>query len=69
MHLYLRLVNESGDSLIEPEKGFLSMDWICCLRFSEVTNNPDTEGKPRSITLYLCFINVIHLSLMLYAFK
>ena len=49
IHLYLHLVNESGDSLIEQEMGFLLVDWICYPWFSEVSDNPNTAGKPRSI--------------------
>ena len=43
--------------------------WLSFLWFSEVTDNPDTKGKPWSITPILVFSNIIHLSPMLCAFK
>ena len=52
MHFYLRLVNKSGDPLVEqvPEEGFHSVEvgYDNC-DTSKVSDNPNTAGKPRSI--------------------
>ena len=68
MHIYFRLVNESGDPSVEqsPEEGFHSVEVGSedCVT-SEISDNPDTVGKPRSIRPLPCvFINIIHLSFM-----
>jgi hypothetical protein len=57
MHLSLRLVNESGDSIVEQvfKEGFQSMEVgpdICGI--SDRTNNPNTTGKPQSIQTFPC---------------
>ena len=68
MHIYLCLVNKSGDPSVEqvPEEGFHSVEVGTegCVT-SEISDNPDTVGKPRSIQPLPCvFTNIIHLSLM-----
>ena len=49
MHLYLRLVNESGDPLVEQvlEEGFHSVE-VGSDNYdtSKVTDNPNTVDKP-----------------------
>jgi hypothetical protein len=72
MHLYLIIVDESGDPIVEQafEAGFHSE--AVGLESGAViytSDNPDTVGKLRSINRSLCFINVNHLSLMPVAFK
>ena len=69
MHLYLHLVNESGDSIFEQEKGFLSWIGYVFCDYSKVTDNPDTEGKPRSINQFLVFYKCYSHKSMLCAFK
>ena len=58
MHIYLCLVNASGDPSVEqvPDEGFHSMEvgFVDCVN-SEIFDNPDIEGKPQSITLLLEF--------------
>ena len=68
MHIYLRLVNESGDPSVEQvlEEGFhfVEVGIKGCVT-SEIFDNPDTVGKPRRIQpLPYVFTNIIHLSLM-----
>ena len=52
MHNYLRLVNESDDPCVEQvqEEGFHSVEVGSegCV-VSEISDNPDTAGKPQSI--------------------
>jgi len=68
MHIYLCLVNESGDPSVEQvlEEGFHSVQvgtegYVT----SEISDNPDTIGKPRSIQPLPCVLtNIIHLSLL-----
>jgi hypothetical protein len=52
MQIYLCLVNESGDPGVEQtlEEGFHSMEFGSkgCVVF-EISDNPDTAGKPRNI--------------------
>ena len=70
MHLYLRLVNESGDSIGGQEEGFLSVGigHLFC-GFLKRPTTPSSQAKPRSITISLYFTNIIHISLILVAFK
>ena len=58
MHIYLCLVNVSGDPSVEQvlEEGFHSVevgsrDYVT----SKISDNPDIKGKPQSITLSLEF--------------
>jgi len=68
MHIYLCLVNESGDPSVEQvlEEGFHSVQvgtegYVT----SEISDNPDTIGNPRSIQPLPCVLTtIIHLSLM-----
>jgi hypothetical protein len=64
MHLYLRLVNESGDPLVEqvPEAGFHSEE----VGF-DICGTQHHRQAPEHTTISLCFTNIIHLSLMLCA--
>ena len=58
MHIYLRLVNESGDPSVEQvlEEGFHSMEvGFDIYGPSEESNNPNIKGKPRSINPFLMF--------------
>ena len=68
MHLYLRLVNEGCDSIVEQasEVGFHSEEvGVYSCGVSEISNNPDTTSKPRSIQPLPCVLtNIIHLSLL-----
>jgi len=62
MHIYFRLVNESGDPSVEqsPEEGFHSVEVEsegCGI--SRVTNNLDTIGKPRSIQPLPCVLQIL----------
>ena len=62
MHLYLRLVNESGDPLVEQvfEEGFHSVDVgsVSC-DTSEVSDNPNTASKTRSINPFPCDLQML----------
>jgi hypothetical protein len=52
MHSYLRVVDESVGSIVEPvsEEGFLSVEVsIDVYGTSEEPNSPEFIGKPRSI--------------------
>ena len=52
MHLYLRLVNERGDPIVEQasEVGFHSKAvGLESGVFPDISDNPDTVGKPQSI--------------------
>ena len=62
MHLYLRLVNESGDPFVEqvPEEGFQSVGVgfdICGT--SKDTVNPTIVGKPQSIKPFPCVLQML----------
>ena len=49
MHLYLRLVNESGDPIIEQASEAGSHSEAVGLEsggFPDISDNPDTTGKP-----------------------
>ena len=73
-HAYLLMFSDrEWNPVVEelPKVVFLSsgVGYLFC-GFSEVIDNPGTEGKPRSINPFsLCFTNVIHLTLMLVAFE
>ena len=71
MHLYLCLANKSGDLIVElaSEAGFHSEAvGLESLGFSDVSDNPDTAGKPWSTWTFPCaFINVSHLHILLVA--
>ena len=58
MHLYLRLVNESGDPSVEQvlEEGFhfVEVGSEDC-DISRISDNPDTAGKPQSINHFIMF--------------
>jgi hypothetical protein len=73
MHIYyLRIVDESGDPIVEQasEAGFhLETIGLESGAVIDASDNPDTVGKPQSINCSLCFINVNHLSLMPVALK
>ena len=59
MHFYLRLVNESGDLIVEQsfEVGFHSEEvGLESGSFHDVSNNPDTVGKPQSIQPFPCVL-------------
>ena len=58
MHLYLCLVNKSGEPLVKqvPEAGFHSMEvGFDIYGPSEESDNPNIEGKPQSINPFLVF--------------
>jgi len=59
MHLYLRLVNEGGDPLAKQafEAGSHS-DGVGLESggFPDLSDNPDTIGKPQSIQPFLCVL-------------
>jgi len=62
MHIYFRLVNESGDPSVEqsPEEGFHSVEvGSGDYGISRVTNNPDTIGKPQSIQPLPCVLQIL----------
>ena len=52
MHLYLRLVNESGDPIVKQASEVAFHSEAAGLEsggFPDVSDNPDNAGKPRSI--------------------
>jgi hypothetical protein len=56
MHLYLRLVNKSGEPLVEqvPEVGFHYVEVGFDIGGpSEESDNPNVEGNPKSINPFL----------------
>ena len=62
MHLYLRLVNESGESVIEQvsEEDFQSGEVGYDIGGnSEVTDNPNTADKPQSIKPFPCVLQIL----------
>jgi len=62
MHLYLRLVNESGESVIEqvPEEDFQSGEVGSNIGGnSKVTDNPNTADKPQSIKPFPCVLQIL----------
>ena len=62
MHIYLRLVNESGDPSVAqiPEEGFQSVEVGSkgCV-FSGVTVNFDTACMPQSIQALPCVLQIL----------
>ena len=63
MHLYLRLVNESGDPIVEQASEAGSHSEAVGLEsggFRDISDNPDTTGKLRSIKPSLVFTNIYY---------
>ena len=62
MHIYLCLVKESGDPIVEqpPESGFHSEEvgFDICGTFEE-SDNPNTVGKPQSIPPLHCVLQML----------
>jgi hypothetical protein len=58
MHFYLRLVNKSGDPIVEQsfEAGFHSEEvGLESGSFPDVSNNPDTQASPGAFNHFLVF--------------